>query len=117
MSAAAAVGTMLVAGGHLDHHPVVVVADPVHLSITTVSGAGATTVDENLEPVPGGASAAAWTVYLPTPDPLGDAVRAVTAANVHLRAEEPPAPVEAKRSTGTAGVLNVDALIRREADR
>ena len=52
---------MLVAGGHLDKHALVVVADPVYLNITTVSGIAATNLDEDLGPVPGGATSTEWT--------------------------------------------------------
>ena len=119
MEAAAPAGRMLVAGGHLDAHPVVLVAAPVHVSITTASGVAATSLEENLEPVPGGASATAWTVYLPTPDPLGDAVRAVAAGSAHLSAEEAPTDAEPSVAASTsaagraAGVLDLAAFERR----
>jgi hypothetical protein len=120
METAAPAGRMLVAGGHLDAHSVVLVAAPVHLSITTVSGVAATTLEENLEPVPGGATATAWTIYLPTPDPLGDAVRAVAAGSPHLSAEEAPADAEPSVASSTrpagraAGVIDLAAFGRRD---
>lgn len=116
LAAAAPAGMMLIAGGHLDRHPLVVDADPVHLSITTVSGSAAMALEENLAPVPGGASATAWTVYLPTPNPVGDAVRAVVAGRSHLSAEEPP-EAETKSTVASAGTVDLDALARRAAGR
>src|SRR4051812_33747696 len=56
----------LVAGGHLDDEPLVLVAPPIHLSVTTISGDGALTLEENLQ-VPGGAGVEAWTIHLPAP--------------------------------------------------
>ncbi|WP_201247720.1 MULTISPECIES: hypothetical protein [Frankia] len=70
MSAAEAVGRMLIAGGHLNKHPVTLVAGKVHCEITTVSGAAALTLEENLNPVPGAAGADDFMIYLPSPAPL-----------------------------------------------
>lgn len=98
---AAGLGRQLVAGGHLERHDLVVVAAPVHLAIRTVSGAAAITVEENLDPVPGGASATGWTVYLPTPDPLAQLVRELADRVEHLSAE--PAPAEVERSVAAHG--------------
>jgi len=117
MQAAAPIGMMLVAGGHFDRYPLVIVADSIHLSITTVSGQAAIGLDENLEPVPGGASATGWTVYLPTPDPIGDAVRAAVADQSHLSADEPPVDAENKSASTSAEVVDLDALARREGNR
>jgi hypothetical protein len=117
MAVAAPAGMMLIAGGHLDRHPLVVVADPVHLSITTVSGVAASALEENLAAVPGGASATAWTVHLPTPAPVGDAVRTVVAGQAHLSADEPAADMGSRQALAEEGVINLDALADRQADR
>lgn len=115
MNAACSVGRALVAGGHLEKHPVVVVADPVYLIITTVSGVAATNFEEDLGSVPGGATATDWTIYLPTPDPLGDIVRSALAGVVHLSADDPPGESITKSAPPLAGanMLNLDALARR----
>ena len=84
MEHASTVGRALVAAGHLDKHAIVVVADPVYLNITTVSGSAATNLDEDLGPVPGGATASEWMIYLPTPDPVGDVVRSAVVGSSHL---------------------------------
>jgi len=118
MDAASSVGRMLVAGGHLDKHAVVVVANPVYLNITTVSGIAATNLDEDLGPVPGGTTASAWTIYLPSPDHLGDAVRSAITGSSHLSAEEPPAESTTKSANSEgANVLNLDALAQRLQER
>jgi len=119
MELAAPAGRMLIAGGHLDRHPLVVAAAPVDLSITTVSGTEALTEEENLAPVPGGASATAWMVYLPAPDPLVGVVRSMVVGSAHLSAGQPPDGATAKTAvmTGTSGLVDLAALARQEADR
>lgn len=70
MQAAAAAGRMLIAGGHLDRHPLALAAGAVHCEITTTSGKPALTHEENLNPIPGAATAESFTSYLPSPPPL-----------------------------------------------
>ena len=41
-----------------------------------MSGTAALTAEENLNPVPGAAAAETFTIYLPSPDPLGAVVSA-----------------------------------------
>lgn len=118
MDAASGVGRALVAGGHLEKHAVVLVADPVYLNITTVSGKAATSLDEDLSPVPGGATATDWTIYLPTPDPVGDTVRSAIKGVAHLSADEPPAESVTKSAMSEgASVLNLDALAQRAREQ
>jgi hypothetical protein len=119
MEFAAPAGRMLIAGGHLDRHPLVVAAAPVDLSITTVSGTGALTEEENLAPVPGGTSATGWMIYLPAPDPLASVVRSMVVSSAHLSAGQPPDGATAKSAvmTGTPGLVDLAALARREAGR
>ncbi len=102
----------LVAGGHLDRHSTVLVAASLHLSINTVSGDRALTLEENLATVPGGASATTWKLYLPTPDPLGETVKAVAKRHQCLSADEPP--TEAPADEKAASMLDLDALARRK---
>jgi len=119
MEVAATAGRMLIAGGHLDRHPLVVAAAPVDLSIVTVSGTEALTTDENLAPVPGGASATGWMLYLPAPDPLADVVRSIVAGSAHLNIGQPPVGATAKTAamTEAPGLVDLAALARRKADR
>lgn len=102
------IGTMLIAAGHLDRHPITVVAGDLHLSLTTVSGDSALTLQENLNPVMGATKAASWRVYLPTPDPLGDAVRAATKGDANLSADDPPG--EAAKAEAGAPLIDTAAL-------
>jgi hypothetical protein len=113
MAAAAPAGVMLIAAGHLDRHAVVIVAPPLHLSITTVSGTAASTVEENLGPVPGGASADDWVIHLPTPDPLGDVVRSVAKGSARLSTEPPPDDAAKSDSQVEGDLIDLEALAKR----
>src|SRR5690349_20490381 len=57
MAVAAPAGRMLVAGAHLDRLPLVLVAGLVHCEISTVSGTAALRAEENLNAIPGAATA------------------------------------------------------------
>jgi hypothetical protein len=104
----------LTAGGHLDSSALVLVAGALHLSITTVSGDRALTLEENADAVPGAASATEWTLYLPTPDPLGGMVTAIAASHPNLSVGEPPAE-GAEASETASAALDLDALAKRES--
>jgi hypothetical protein len=110
LTAARSAGLALIAGGHLDREPLVLVGAPVHLSITTVSGDKALTLEENPS-VPGGASIEGWTLYLPTPEPLSASVRATAATHSRLSASEPPS--DAEHSAKATSFLDRGALARR----
>jgi hypothetical protein len=110
LSVARSSGLALIAGGHLDREPLVLVGAPVHLSITTVSGDRALTLEENSS-VPGGASIEGWTLYLPTPEPLSASVRATAASHSRLSASEPPS--DAEQSAKATSFLDRGALARR----
>ena len=99
-SAAEPVGRMLIAAGHLERHPITLVAGNVHCEITTVSGTAALTVDENLNPIPGAAGAAGFTIYLPSPAPLQDQVKTAASEHVRLSDASPPAPNTTAASIG-----------------
>jgi hypothetical protein len=114
MDIAGAAGRILVAGGHLEKNAIVVVADPVYLRITTVSGVDATKLEEDLSPVLGGTTASDWTIYLPTPDPIGNAVRSVATGSSHLSTGSPPSETSTKSArSNDEDVLNLGALAHR----
>jgi hypothetical protein len=108
-------GLPLVAGGHLDRHPITLVAGPVHCSIGTVSGTAALSLDENLSPIPGGGSVTEFTVHLPTPDPLEALVRMTAKRSPHLTAE-PPASAQGQ-DDNRSELVNLEALARRKGER
>jgi hypothetical protein len=111
MSVAAPAGRMLIAGGHLDRHPLTLVAGAVHCEITTISGTAALTAEENLNPIPGAANATSYTIHLPTPDPLQAVVAAAVAGHDRLSGA---APAPARTSSAGAGPL-IDTEALREA--
>ena len=111
LGAAAGIGRQLVAGGHLDRerNSVTVIAADLHLSLSTVSGDNALSLEENLNFVPGAASAEDWTIYLPTPDPLGSTIEKLAEADAHLSNEKPPASF-ASEAKSSAAVIDTAAL-------
>ncbi len=111
LTAAAAAGRMLVAGGHLDRHPVVLIAGPVRCEIRTVSGTDALHHDENLNVIPGATGATTFTVYLPTPAPIAKIV--ADAVALHPRLSDAAAPT-ALSPTPTRGASLVDAEALRK---
>ncbi|MGH3761332.1 hypothetical protein [Actinophytocola sp.] len=109
LSAAEAVGRMLVTGGHLHKQPITLVAGKVHCEITTVSGTAALALAETLNPVPGAAGADDFTIYFPSPAPLQEQVKAAAAGHARLSDTAPPAPETKAAAPGP--------LIDREALR
>ena len=107
-------GPALIAGGHLESKGLVLCDVGLHVTVTVVTADAALGVEENLNPVPGGASATdEWMLYLPLPGALDASVEAAAKRSSHLSVETPPksAPV-AKKREGSA--IDLDAL-REEA--
>jgi hypothetical protein len=99
---------MLIAGGHLEHYPLVLIAGLVHCEITTVSGTAALTAEEDLNSIPGATTEGAFTVYLPSPEPLESEVAAAAAGHARLSAAMPvPESTTASRSEP---LVDLDAL-------
>lgn len=103
-------GRMLISAGHLEGHPLVLVAGELWLEITTVSGAAALTLEENLNAVPGGASASDWTLYVPQVEPMAKLARRTVMGHAHLSADEPVVPVMEAAKLSSA--VDLDALTR-----
>ncbi|WP_344011468.1 hypothetical protein [Nocardiopsis exhalans] len=115
MSAAEAVGRMLVTAGHLAKHPIILVAGKVHCEITTVSGTAALTLDENLNPVPGAAGADDFMIYLPSPAPLQEQVK--IAANKHARLSDAVPPAPETKAANSGPLIDREALRRAVTQR
>ena len=99
---------MLISAGHLEKHPLVLVTDELWLEISTVSGAEALTLDENLNPVPGGGAATDWTLHVPQVEPMAKLVRDTATGQAHLSADE---PVEQTQNSARAATgVDVEAL-------
>jgi hypothetical protein len=104
-------GPALIAGGHLESKGLVLVDDGLHLAIYVVTADAALDVEENLNPVPGGASATeGWTLFLPPAGPLDNAVKAAIKNSTHLSTGTPKsAPVE-KSDEASRSLIDVNAL-------
>jgi hypothetical protein len=115
LSAASGVGRQLIAGGHLENDSITLVAENLYVKITTVSGDRALTLQENLAPVPGGASAQDWKLHLPPCEPLAAQVRAAAKTHDRLSAKPPTAPSE--RAIASVDAVDHDALRRWAQER
>lgn len=76
MEKLAPAGIALVAAGHLERQPLTLIASPLALDISTVSGEKAFDVlnEESSDGVGGAATATVWTVHLPRPEGLADLI-------------------------------------------
>lgn len=109
----------LIAGGHLGSNGLVLCDRGLHVTIRVVIADSALDVDENLNPVPGGASATdGWMLHIPLPGTLDASVATAAKRSSHLSVEKPPESVPAskaeKRETGSA--IDLEAL-RKETSR
>ena len=107
-------GAALIAGGHLETKGLVLVDNGIHLTIRVMTADAALDVEENLNPVPGGASATgAWMVYLPSAGPLDGTVKAAAKKSSHLSTDPPPTSAPAQKSANESrGLIDLDALRR-----
>ncbi len=105
-------GPALIAGGHLESKGLVLVDKDLHLTILVLTGDAALDIEENLNPVPGGASATeGWALYLPPAGPLDRAVAAAVKNSQHLSTNEPPTSAPAEKSDGASrSLIDVNAL-------
>lgn len=94
-------GAALVGGGHLDVDGVTLVADPIYVTITIASGDKAFQCDENLAPIPGGASATSWNLYLPDITTLHKPLADLADSLAHVHLGKPPAYVEKTAESAT----------------
>lgn len=108
MQAAAPAGRVLIAGGHLDRHPLTLIAGTAHCEITAISGKPALTHEENLNPIPGAATAESFTIYLPSPPPLQTVISEVVTGHDNLSDATPPA--ESAQSATAGALIDSDAL-------
>ena len=107
-------GPALIAGGHLESKGLVLCDVGLHVTVTVVTADAALQVKENLNPVPGGASATdGWMMYLPLPGALNASVEAAVKRSSHLSVESPPKSAPAKKREAKL-TINLDAL-REEA--
>ena len=82
------------------------------MTIRVLTADAALDVEENLNPVPGGAGATdGWIVYFPPAGPLDKALNSAVKSSSHLSTEEPPASAPAQKTeSANKSVIDVDAL-------
>jgi hypothetical protein len=113
----AGLGTALVAGGHLEKTPLILSDAALEVEIRVVTSDAALTIEENLNPVPGGGSTTKdWTLYLPAPAPLADAARTAVEDCGHVTTEV-PAVREASADGKAGNLVDSDAVRRLGSDR
>lgn len=106
-------GPALVAAGHFESKGLILVDQGLHLTIRVLTADAALDVEENLNPVPGGAGATeGWILYLPQTGALDRAVAAAIKDCQHLSTDEPPSSAPAEKSTSghASSVVDLDAL-------
>jgi len=106
LDAAAPAGVALIAAGYTNTVDLIVVAGPLHLTIRTVAGPDAFKIeaDENLNPVPGAATASAWMMHLPKPAGLASLIEEAIDASQYLSAEPPPTEVQTAKNSAAATI-------------
>lgn len=103
-------GAALIGGGHLEASPLVLSDASLDVEIRIVTSDAALAVEENLNPIPGGASATSdWSLYIPAPAHLTDAVRGAAANSKHITTE-PPTTNVAQASAKGSNAIDVDAV-------
>lgn len=108
----AGVGRILIAAGVLREQPVVLCALPLQLEMRVSMGNDALKGEEKLGKVPGAATAADWTLYLPDPEPYRSQVHVATGAHPRLAAGPVPPEPAASLSDRTGAQIDPDALRR-----
>ena len=102
-------GPALIAGGHLESKGLVLVDVGLHLTVSVMTAAAALKVEENLNPVPGGANATdGWILYLPQVGPLDASIAAAVKNSSHLSADTPPTSAPAAKAAGRDGESPID---------
>ena len=108
-------GPALIAGGHMESRGLVLCDVDLHLTIQVVTADAALGVKENLNPVPGGASATdGWMLHIPLPGALDASVVAAAKRSSHLSVDKPPAARLKNQESGSA--IDLEAL-RKETSR
>ena len=108
LDALSPVALALVAPGHLERQPLTLVAQPLRLTICTISGERAfrTFEDENLNPVPGAATATDWTLHVPCPEALASLINSVVGDLENVSTDLPS--TENNADSGTSTNLTID---------
>ena len=107
-------GPALIAGGHLEKDGLVLVDEAFSVTIQVFTADAALEVEENLNPVPGGASATSgWKIYLPDAGPLSPALNSTIKGAVHLSTAKPQESAKlVKIENPVNPLIDLDALRR-----
>lgn len=102
----------LVAGGHTDRLDITLVAAELQLAVRTVSGTDAFRAlgDENLNAVPGAATAETWMLHLPRPEGLAELIDDVIAENSHLSTDQPSTSRDSDNHATAAAHIDLTRL-------
>jgi hypothetical protein len=105
----------LVASGAAAVAPFTLIAGDLYLDVYVVRGDAAFTVEENLAPVPGGASAPnTWALYIQPPTHLVGMVTAAVDGAEHLRVGKPTPDAASQAAVSTAPELTInESALRR----
>ncbi|MCV7051737.1 hypothetical protein H7H82_14230 [Mycobacterium heidelbergense] len=106
----------IAASGAAAETPFILVAGDLRLEIYIIGGDEAFTIEENLAPVPGGASAPnTWALYIQPPGHLLGVVTGAVKDADHLKVGPPTGPGAKQQAAATTGVplrINESALRR-----
>jgi hypothetical protein len=113
------IGPALIAGAHLEREGMVLVDKELYVTLQVLTADAALELDENLNPIPGGAPATnGWTLYLPSLGPLKGAVEAAIKNSTHLSTGKPQASDRTvKIENESDPVIDLDALRRLGGSR
>ncbi|MCJ0907026.1 hypothetical protein [Rhodococcus sp. ARC_M6] len=106
------IGSALTAAGHLDETPLVLVDEGLYVSIRIVRGDNAFTLEEILDPIPGGVTATDdWVLHMTAPDHLAEHLSSAAAGSDHISTAAAPAYQE-KAHEAMSLSIDHDALRR-----
>ena len=113
-------GLALIAGGHLESKGLVLVDIGMHLTIFVKTADAALAVEENLNPVPGGAdSTDGWILHLPRVGALDPSIAVAADQSRHLSVDQPPKSAPASSTANVSGrsLIDLEAFGRLESDQ
>ena len=111
-------GPALIAGGHFESKGLVLIDAGLHLTVFVMTADAALAVDENLNPVPGGAGATNhWTLHLPSAGPLDASIAAAVKRSPHLSADTPPTTVPAAKAEDHSRQSPIDLEALHNAEK
>lgn len=108
---ASGLGVAMTASGALDTHPLVLIAGDLELTIMVKSYDSAFLVDENLDPVPGGAQAPAnWVLHIPAVGLFADAAAEAAEGSTHLSSGPPKQTPPSTDVKSSNSAMDLDAF-------